>query len=203
MSNGQNIVPNTVHIVAVEDLEADNSTTETIMDTEKNFNCSAISSQSCGYKWKWFDGVHEEVVSHKSTLTPQKPGWYKCESECFIRGKQCTVLSRLVHVSESRSKNISTINSTFRFHIVLFICLLAGWFIIWLILATSESNRPNKIFYWKNSSGCSKEIYYLFSILIFLLRCCFHWWSLVNFRKGNSCVTENSQYCWENSLENI
>lgn len=118
MSNGQNIVPNTGHIVAVENLEADNSTTETILDTEKVFNCSANSSQSCGYKWKWFDGVHEEVVSHESRLTPQKPGWHKCESECFIRGKQCTVLSRLVHVSENRSKNISTTTSTFRFHIV-------------------------------------------------------------------------------------
>lgn len=69
-------------------------------DTISSVSCLAKSSQPCSYRWKWVDGVHELIVSNDAVLTPSSTGWYKCEAQCNIRGKQCTVLSKLVHVLE-------------------------------------------------------------------------------------------------------
>lgn|SRR6218665_613000 len=88
------------------DIDTDNSLTEMPYDSKSNVNCLARSSQPCNYTWKWVDGVHEEVVSNGTGLTPSKTGWYKCEAECNIRGQQCTVLSKLVRLSKQTRKKL-------------------------------------------------------------------------------------------------
>ena len=87
------------------DVKTDNSVKKMVHGAEEEVICSVNSSQSCNLTWKWIDGVHEEIVANGPALVTHKPGWYKCESECNIRGKWCTVLSKLVHVAELQSKN--------------------------------------------------------------------------------------------------
>src|SRR6218665_3266731 len=101
------------------DIDTDKSLTDMLYDTKSNVNCLARSSQPCNYTWKWVDGVHEEVVSNGTWLTPSKTGWYKCEAECNIRGQQCTVLSKLVRVSKHTSKTLCPfIQSLFLFYYI-------------------------------------------------------------------------------------
>lgn len=82
---------------------------EMIEGADEKVYCSVNSSKSCSHTWKWIDGVglREEVASYRSTLTVRKLGWYKCDSECNIRGKRCTVLTKLVHVIAQKGKNVS------------------------------------------------------------------------------------------------
>lgn len=87
------------------DVKTDSSTKKIVHGAEEKVICSVDSSQSCNHTWKWFDEIHEEIVANGSALVTHKPGWYQCESECNIRGKRCTVLSKLFHVSGHQSKN--------------------------------------------------------------------------------------------------
>lgn len=105
-------------IIITMDLDAntDNSVSKLAYGTKETVNCSANSSQSCSYKWKWIDEGHEEVVSTSSALIPSRPGLYKCEAECSIRGKQCTLLSGQILVTEETGKNISTSTNLFKFY---------------------------------------------------------------------------------------
>lgn len=109
------VVITAVLILIAIDLDAknNNSVSEVILGNTGTLTCTANSSQPCSYTWYWVDSVNEEVVSNGSTLIPLKTGWYKCEAECYIRHKQCTVVSRLVHVSDQKSEKGSISNSHF------------------------------------------------------------------------------------------
>src|SRR6218665_2656967 len=95
---------NKMHVCIGTEIDIDNSVTETSFDTKTTANCLEKSSQPCSCTWTWVDGIHDEVVSTDAALTPSKIGWYKCEVERYIRGRQCTMLAKLVHISEQTSK---------------------------------------------------------------------------------------------------
>lgn len=103
-------------IITVDlDAKTNNSISKLVYGTKATITCWANSSQSCSYTWKWVDEIEEEVVSNRSTFETSRTGLYKCEAECSIRGKLCTVLYRLVHVSEQTGKNVSSAIDSFRF----------------------------------------------------------------------------------------
>jgi len=71
--------------------------------TEKSINdelsCKVNSSEQCTNRWIWnsVDGS-ETALYDQSNITAGISGLYRCESECNIRGKRCTVSSVLVYI---------------------------------------------------------------------------------------------------------
>ena len=62
----------------------------------KNINddilCKANTSQFCSYKWKWFQENDITTESSTSVLMARKPGWHRCEAECYLRNNTCNLL---------------------------------------------------------------------------------------------------------------
>ena len=61
------------------------------MTSDDEVSCSANTSQSCSYRWKWFSGDDVTSESDNQILKPKKVGRHRCEATCSFRSRSCTV----------------------------------------------------------------------------------------------------------------
>ena len=72
--------------------------------------CTANSSQSCTYKWVWYERIDGDlsrtIESNNHVLTARKTGLHRCEAHCELRNQKCIVFPKFVNVILSE-KNLN------------------------------------------------------------------------------------------------
>lgn len=67
--------------------------------------CIANSSQSCSYKWVWYEKVGNDlsrtIESTDNVLLAKKIGLHRCEAQCDLQNQKCLVFPKFVDVIQS------------------------------------------------------------------------------------------------------
>ena len=92
------IILSTLHLFCSD---AFNSTERVNATIGEEVKCVANSSQSCSYKWIWFNG--SQSVLTNQTFKPMEAGPYRCEATCHIGNTSCIVDAMFVEVYSTQS----------------------------------------------------------------------------------------------------